>query len=52
VNRHGDKPLNNPAMIIQEFGEEIDLIIDDGILPSSKGSTMYMVHNNRLKKIR
>jgi len=52
VNRHGNKPLNNPAMIIQEFGEEIDLIIDDGILPSSKGSTIYMVHNNQLKKIR
>ena len=52
VNRHGDKPLNNPAIIIQEFGEEIDLIIDDGILPSSKGSTIYMVHNNQLNKVR
>ena len=52
VNRHGEKPLNNPAMIIQEFGEEIDLIINAGILPSSKGSTIYMVHNNQLKKIR
>ena len=31
VNRHGETPLNNPAMIIQKFGEEIDLIIDAGI---------------------
>ena len=52
VNRHGNKPLNNPTMIIQEFGEEIDLIIDAGILPSSKGSTIYMIHKNQLKKIR
>ena len=52
VNRHGNKPLNNPTMIIQEFGEEIDLIIDAGILPSSKGSTIYMIQNNQLKKIR
>ena len=52
VNRHGNKPLNNPTMIIQEFGEEIDLIIDAGILPSSKGSTIYMIHNNQLKTIR
>ena len=52
VNRHGNKPLNNPTIIIQEFGEEIDLIIDAGILPSSKGSTIYMIQNNQLKKIR
>jgi len=52
VNRHGNKPLNNPTMIKQEFGPEIDLIIDAGILPSSEGSTIYMLHNNRLKKIR
>ena len=52
VNRHGDKALNNPEMIIQEFGEEIDLIIDAGILPPSEGSTIYMLHKNLLKKIR
>ena len=52
VNRHGDKALNNPEMIIQEFGEEIDLIIDAGILPPSGGSTIYKIHNNLLKKIR
>ena len=52
VNRHKEKPLNNPNIIIQEFGEEIDLIIDAGILPPSEGSTIYMLHNNRLKKIR
>ena len=52
VNRHGKKPLNNPTMIIQEFGKEIDLIIDAGILPPSEGSTIYMIQNNLLKKIR
>ena len=52
VNRHGNKPLNNPTMIIQEFGEEIDLIIDAGVLPPSGGSTIYKIHKNRLKKIR
>ena len=52
VNRHGNKPLNNPTMINQKFGTEIDLIIDAGILPPSEGSTIYVAHNNRLKKIR
>jgi len=52
VNRHGNTPLNNPTMINKEFGAEIDLIIDAGILPSSEGSTIYMIHNNQLKKIR
>ena len=52
VNRHGKNPLNNPTMIIQEFGKEIDLIIDAGILPPSEGSTIYMIQNNQLKKIR
>ena len=52
VNRHGNKPLNNSTKIIQEFGEEIDLIIDAGILPPSGGSTIYKIHKNLLKKIR
>jgi len=52
VNRHGKKPLNNPSIINQEFGAEIDLIIDADILPSSKGSMIYRIHNNQLKKIR
>jgi tRNA threonylcarbamoyl adenosine modification protein (Sua5/YciO/YrdC/YwlC family) len=39
VNRSGQPPLNDPARIADEF-PEIDLLIDGGVLPVSKGSTV------------
>ena len=52
VNRHGNKPMNNPKEIIEEFGNEVDLIINTGILPLSSGSTIYMLRNNQFAIIR
>lgn len=45
VNRSGDSPLNDPYEIINQFygtdeGKSISLLIDNGRLPASKGSTI------------
>lgn len=39
VNRSGQPPLNDPALIAGAF-PEIDLLIDGGVLPFSQGSTV------------
>mgnify|MGYP001007954755 FL=1 len=44
--------MNNPKEIIEEFGNEVDLIINTGILPLSSGSTIYMLRNNQFAIIR
>ncbi|MBA7469889.1 putative protein YciO [subsurface metagenome] len=40
VNHAGQPPLQDPAAIQDQFEEQIDLLIDSGILPPSKGSTV------------
>ena len=40
VNHAGRPPLQDPAAIQDQFEEQIDLLIDSGILPPSKGSTV------------
>lgn len=52
VNKAGEDPLNDPELIRNEFHDEIDLIIDAGRLPSSKGSSIYKLVNSKLKLIR
>jgi len=52
VNRSGNTPLNNPKNIISEFGSEIDLLVDGGILPKSGGSSIYKFEKSKLIKIR
>ena len=52
VNRAGKDPLNDPELIRNEFGAEIDLIIDGGKMPDSKGSSIYKLNNSKLKMIR
>jgi len=52
VNRHGNKPMNKPKEIIDEFGDEVDIIINAGELPTSIGSTIYMLRNNQFQIIR
>ena len=52
VNRHGNKPMNNPKEIIDEFEDEVDIIINAGVLPTSSGSTIYMLRNNQFQIIR
>jgi L-threonylcarbamoyladenylate synthase len=52
VNKAGKDPLNDPELIRNQFHDEIDLIIDAGRLPSSKGSSIYKLVNSKLKLIR
>lgn len=40
VNHAGQPPLQDPAAIQDQFEDQIDLLIDSGILPPSKGSTV------------
>lgn len=52
VNRTGELPMNDPEMIIPEFGSEVDLLIDAGTLAHSKGSTIYQFKDNKIKILR
>ena len=52
VNRHGEPPLNHPDEIENKFGKEFDLLIDDGELPKSNGSSIYKLEKSKLKVIR
>ncbi len=52
VNETASDPLNDPALIIDKFGSKIDLIIDAGILPKSRGSKIYKLENTKFIKIR
>ena len=52
VNRSGQNPFNDPDEIIDEFDGEFDLLIDDGALPQSSGSTIYKLEKSKLKVIR
>ncbi|MGE5342433.1 MAG: L-threonylcarbamoyladenylate synthase [Candidatus Omnitrophota bacterium] len=40
VNRSGYQPLNNPNEMIRDFSDSVGLLIDQGALPFSKGSTI------------
>lgn len=52
VNRTGEVPLNDPHKIAQEFGEMIDMIVDDGPLTLSTGSRIYDVSSDEIKILR
>ena len=52
VNRAGEDSLNDPKLIGNKFNDEIDLIIDAGIMPKSKGSSIYKLVNSKLMLIR
>lgn len=39
INRSGRPPLNDPRLIAREF-PDLDLLIDGGVLPISRGSTV------------
>jgi tRNA threonylcarbamoyl adenosine modification protein (Sua5/YciO/YrdC/YwlC family) len=51
VNRTGEPAYHNPEMIEQSFEDEIDLIVDDGVL-STMGSAIYLFKNNSFTTIR
>jgi len=57
VNISGEKPLNDPEKIMREFPilqtPLFDsILIDYGIMPESKGSTIIDISENRIKYIR
>ena len=52
VNKTYENPLNNPKDIIHKFDGEFDLLIDDGNLPKTKGSTIYKLEKSKLTIIR
>ena len=51
VNRTGALPMTNPNHIFSEFTNEVDLLIDDGII-SGRGSVIYIYKHGELKTIR
>lgn len=52
VNRTGENPINDPKMIANLFGNEIDMIVDDGILPPSGGSRIYDFSGKKITILR
>ena len=52
VNRSGEIPLNDPNEIFKMFNGEFDLLIDDGKINNTKGSTIYKLENYKLNTIR
>ena len=52
VNHTGEPPLNDPDDIMKQFGNKIDLMVDEGPLPYSQGSTIYKLIDNKLEIIR
>ncbi|MEE9189841.1 MAG: L-threonylcarbamoyladenylate synthase [Candidatus Neomarinimicrobiota bacterium] len=52
VNRTGEPPLNEPDLIAAEFHDSIDLLVDTGPLPESKGSTIYKLIGQSIETIR
>ena len=52
VNQTGEMPLNDPKKIIKKFGSKIDLLVDEGILPNSIGSTIFKLTDSGYKRIR
>ena len=51
VNQTGQKPLSDPVQMIKHFNT-VDLLIDAGILPESRGSTILDLTENPIKCIR
>lgn len=48
VNRTGEQPMNDPVQIESKFSSEVNLLIDSGTLPESKGSTIYQLKDNKI----
>tara|TARA_B100000427_G_scaffold113608_1_gene94178 strand:+ start:4963 stop:5529 length:567 start_codon:yes stop_codon:yes gene_type:complete len=52
VNKTNQPPLNNPNSIEEEFGKEIDLLIDAGEIKNKKASKIYIFDNKTITQIR
>ena len=51
VNRTGHKPQSNVNDILENFGNDVDLIVDDGDL-TGPASSIYLYHPSGLKNLR
>lgn len=53
VNRSGEAPLNDPAIIMNLLrDDEIDLLVDAGTLPVSRGSLIYLYSKGDVLQVR
>ena len=52
VNRSGQPVLDTSAAISSEFGDEVDLIIDDGDKKGALPSTLVAIENGEVKVLR
>ena len=52
VNRTGMPALNDPRQIKREFDDEFNLLIDAGLLPKSKGSTIINLIGKTMQIVR
>ena len=51
INKTGSEPLYNPDDIEEQFGDKIDLLIDDGEIKNSP-SKIFVLEKNEIKRIR
>ena len=51
INKTGNSPLTSPEDIEEKFGNQIDLLIDDGVLNNS-ASKIFIINNDEIKQIR
>ena len=52
INVTGSKPLNDPNKIEEIFSEDIDLLLDAGMLNNQSASKIYMFEQNNITQIR
>mgnify|MGYP001164851641 FL=1 len=52
VNRHNSRALNDPAKILEEFQDEINLFVNGGNLERNKGSSIYKLEYGELVQLR
>ena len=51
INKSGSEPLYGPDDIEEQFGDKIDLLIDDGVIKNSP-SKIFMFEADKVKQIR
>ena len=52
VNISGNPPINDPEEIMNSFSDSIDLFIDEGVLPPSRGSRILKLKDEYFEVIR
>ncbi len=43
ANRSGDEPIGNPLTVDQELGNDLDLVVDGGILTADVSSVVSLI---------